>query len=170
MRIALITKPGHEDTGVGRYAQQLGKALESLGHETIIVYPTVPLPSFLVRLVWQLLGWDLIEFFNNYPIWARYPHADIYHITSQNLATLMLLRRPPGKTVITIHDIIPWLVRNDPTLRVYNHHWAELFDKLALAGLRQAEGLIADSTFTYASLQLPDVGVGGSAVVMLGVE
>ena len=107
-----------------------------------------------MRVVQRLFGWDLAAFFNNYPIWARYPQADIYHVTSQNLATLMLLRRPPGVTVVTVHDIIPWLVRNDPELRAYEHRLAEWFDHLALAGLRRADGLLTDSTFTQMSLGL----------------
>lgn len=170
LRIALIAKPGHKDSGVGRYTNQLHAALEALGHTVFIVYPTVPLPAVLVQIVQRLLGWDLTAFFNNYPVWARYPQADIYHITSQNFATLMLLRRPPGKTVITVHDIIPWLVRDDPILRIYDHHLAEWFDRLALAGLRRADGLVVDSTFTQASLRLSDVVVGDAAVVKLGVE
>jgi hypothetical protein len=154
MRIALIARPGHENTGIGRYSGQLRAALEALGHDVLVVNPIVPLPEVLVRVVQRLFGWDLAAFFNNYPIWARYPQADIYHVTSQNLATLMLLRRPPGVTVVTVHDIIPWLVRNDPELRVYEHRLAEWFDRLALAGLRRADGLLTDSAFTQMSLGL----------------
>jgi hypothetical protein len=161
MRIALIAKPGHENTGVGRYTGQLSAALEALGHEVVRVYPTVPLPGALVRAVRRLLGWDLTAFLNNYPVWARYPQADIYHVTSQNLATLLLLRRPPGTTVVTVHDIIPWLVRDDTALRLYDHRLAEWFDRLALAGLRRADGLIADSAFTQQSLRRADVAVLG---------
>ena len=154
MRIALIARPGHENTGIGRYTGQLRAALEALGHDVLVVNPIVPLPGVLMRVVQRLFGWDLAAFFNNYPIWARYPQADIYHVTSQNLATLMLLRRPPGLTVVTVHDIIPWLVRNDPELRVYEHRLAEWFDRLALAGLRRADGLLTDSAFTQMSLGL----------------
>ena len=170
MRIALIAKPGHENTGVGRYTAQLRAALEAQGHEVIVVHPTVPLPRALVQAVQRLLGWDLAAFFANYPVWANYPRADIYHITSQNLATLLLLRRPTGKTVVTVHDIIPWLVRHDPALRIYDHRAAKWFDRLALAGLRRADGLVADSTFTQESLRRADVAVEGSTVVVLGVQ
>lgn len=170
MRIALIAKPGHENTGVGRYTGQLRAALEALGHDVLIVHPTVPVPKALVRAVQRVLGWDLTAFFDNYPVWARYPQADIYHVTSQNLATLLLLRRPPGPTVTTVHDIIPWLVRNDPTLRVYDHRLAEWFDRLALAGLRRADGFLADSAFTQESLRRADVAVEELTMVVLGVK
>lgn len=170
MRIALIAKYGHEDTGVGRYTGQLRAALEALGHEVLVVHPIVPIPHLLVKVVRRLLGWDLAAFFNNYPIWARYPQADVYHITSQNLATLLLLRRPPGPTVVTVHDIIPWLLRKDAELRIYDHWLAEWFDRLALSRLRQASGLIADSVFTQLTLrQLGNHDIS-AAVVALGVE
>jgi len=170
MRIALIAKPGHENTGVGRYTAQLRAALEALGHEVVVVHPAAPVPGVVVRAAHRLLGWDLAAFFDNYPVWARYPRADVYHVTSQNLATLLLLRRPPGKTVVTVHDIIPWLLRDDPQLRVYNHRVAEWFDRLALVGLRRADGVVADSEFTRESVREEGVEVGAITVVMLGVD
>jgi len=157
MRVALIAKPGNEDTGVGRYTERLAATLQALGHEVRIVHPTILLPRVVVHAVRQLLGWDLDAFFNNYPLWARYPEADVYHLTSQNLGTLLMLRRPPGPTVITVHDIIPWLVRGDPELRIYDHRLAEWFDRLALATLRRADDVIVDSGFTRDSLRDLDI-------------
>ena len=170
MRIALIAKPGHADSGVGRYASRLGAALTALGHEVVIVHPAVPLPGWLAKAVQRLLGWDLRSFFENYPVWARYPRADLYHITSQNLATLMLFHRPPGRTVITVHDLIPWQVRADPALRVYRHPLEAWFDRLALAGLRRADGLLAVSTFTHDTLRRWDPQGKESTVILEGVE
>lgn len=155
MRIALIAKAGHQNTGVGRYTSQLRAALEASGHEVLLVHPTVPIPGALARAARRLWGWDLEAFLNNYPVWVRYPAADLYHLASQNLATLMLLHRPPGPTVIMVHDIIPWLVRDDPELCLHDHCLARWFDRLALAGLRRADGLIANSAYTQASLKLP---------------
>jgi hypothetical protein len=153
MRIALIARPGQEDSGIGRYTRELKAALEQAGHTVILAHPLVPIPGLLARAVRNLLGWDLVAFFNTYPVWVRYPQADIYHFTGQNLATVLLWRSPPGRTVVTVHDIIPWLLRADPELQVYEHRFAAWFDRLALAGLRRADGLIADSTFTRASLR-----------------
>jgi hypothetical protein len=128
----------------------------------IVVHPVVPLPRQLVRGVRRLLGWDLQEFFVTYPIWARYPQAELYHLTSQNLATLLLLRSPPGPTVVTVHDIIPWLVRKDPELRTYEHFAAEFFDRLALRGLCQADVLIVVSEYTRQTLSELRTGSAGS--------
>jgi glycosyltransferase involved in cell wall biosynthesis len=154
MRVALIAKPGYAHTGVGRYVAELEQALRLLGHDVVIVNPIVPLPVVLQRWLKRWLGIDLAAFLSNYPIWARYPVADVYHLTSQNLATLMLFRPPPGKTVITVHDIIPWLVRRNPELRVYRHWLDATFDHLALRCLDRADALIADSEFTARSLAM----------------
>ena len=59
----------------------------------------------------RLAGLDADAFFNNYPVRARPPRADVVHIGSQNLATVLLLPRPPVPTVVTVHDIIPYIVR-----------------------------------------------------------
>lgn len=152
MRIALVAKPGQADSGVGRYTLRLAEALRGEGHEVLLVHPLVPVPYLLVRLLCRWPGWDLEAFFHNYAVWARYPRADIYHLTSQNLASLMILCRPPGLTVITVHDIIPWLVRDDPELRSYPRRWHELFDRAAMWGLQRADHLIADSTYSADSL------------------
>lgn len=171
MRIALITKPGHEDTGVGRYAQELKQAQEALGCQVTVVYPVTPLPVWLTQWVKRLFSLDLVAFFNNYPIWVRYPEADVYHLTSQNLATLMLFHRPPGKTVITVHDIIPWLLRDDPALRVYRHPVEAFFDRLALRGIRRADGWLADSNFTAQTLAAAtNIPVPQIKTVMLAVS
>ena len=171
MRIALIAKPGREHSGIGRYTAHLREALEAQGHEVLIVHPVLPLPEALLRLVRRLTGWDVAAFLDNYPLLARYPPADIYHLAGQNLATLLLWRRPPGPTVVTVHDIIPWLLRDDPELRVYGHRLEARFDRLALAGLRRADGLMADSEFTRQSLGRAGVVVAEKvAVVRLGVE
>ena len=153
MRIALIAKPGHEDTGIGRYTAQLQKTFEEMGHEVLVVHPTIPLPAGLLRIVKQFLGWDLKAFFANYPVWIRYPQADIYHLVGQNLAIIMILKKPPGKTVVTVHDIIPWLVRDDMELRVYRHLIEKWFDWLAIASLKHTDLLIADSVSTKNSLR-----------------
>lgn len=145
MRIALITKPGHTDSGVGRYARELDASLSSLGHEVVQVFPVVPLPQWLLRFIHRLSGWDLEEFFNNYPIWIQYPEADVYHLTSQNLATIIHFRKPPGHTLITVHDLIPWSFRNDPNLQKYSNKVHIFFAWLVLKGISRIKWVITNS-------------------------
>lgn len=152
MKIALIVKPGHADSGVGRYAHELEMALQSAGHQVILVHPTVPIPNWVLKLVKQYLGYDLLAFFLTYPIWISYPLADIYHFTGQNLATLLMFRRPKGKIVITVHDIIPWLVRNDRQLCLYRNIADRLFDRLANKQLLRSDFILTDSEYSKTSL------------------
>jgi glycosyltransferase involved in cell wall biosynthesis len=151
MHIALIAKPGHLDTGVGRYARELKRALEALGHQVTVVHPLVPLPAWLLRAFRRWPGWDLEAFFFNYPIWTRYPQANVYHFTSQNLATLLLLRLPNDHVVVTVHDIIPHMTRDDPETS-YKHIFDRLFDTLAIWGLKRCPVLISVSHYTKRTL------------------
>lgn len=170
MHIALIVKPGHPDSGVGRYAQELEKALLAAGCQVTRVHPRLPFPAWLARLVQRLLGWDLQAFFATYPLWARYPPADLYHFTSQNLATLLVLHPPPGPAVVTVHDIIPHLLRRQG-LAQDQGLWMRTFDRIANRGLSKACFLICDSTFTQMSLLKEfQILVGRSQVVYLGIH
>src|SRR4051812_28790638 len=107
-RTALIVKPGSSHTGVGRYARMLERGLRDCGVELRRAEPSVPPIPRAVDSVLRRTGVDARTFLSTYPVWASYPPADIYHLTSQNLASLLLARRPPGRVVITIHDILPY--------------------------------------------------------------
>jgi glycosyltransferase involved in cell wall biosynthesis len=152
MKIALIVKPGYADSGVGRYAQELERALLASGQQVILVHPVVPLPGWVLKVVKKSTGWDLWAFFNNYPVRIHYPQADIFHFSSQNLASLLFFCRPPGKVVITVHDIIPWLVRNDPELCVYHSRLDRFFDWLANKQLKRFHYILTDSDYSKGSL------------------
>lgn len=170
MHIALIAKPGHENSGVGRYMLQLKKALEKLGHQVSVVHPIVPIPEWVIKMIKKWLGWDLAEFFNNYPVWARYPQADIYHFTSQNLATLLLFCRPPGPNVVTIHDLLPYILNRDG-FEKYPNIAAWCFDRIAIHGLQHASTLIADSITTQQyTCNILDVSPKKIPVVLLGIN
>jgi hypothetical protein len=171
LHIALVVKPGHPDSGVGRYAFQLESAMRLAGHQVDIVQPVLPLPSVILRLAKNLFGWDLAAFFYTYPLWARYPEAcDIYHFTSQNQATLLLFCPPPGPVVITVHDIIPFISRRDPEQRVYASRLHQWMDTLAMRGLKKARWLVADSDATRRDL-VEKLGLNPASiqVVPLGI-
>jgi len=171
MRITLIAKPVITDSGLGRYTVQLGAMLAAQGHKVTIVQPTIPFPGWVINFLKKWLSIDLTSFFNNYPIWARYPNSDIYHLASQNLATLMLFHPPPGVTVITVHDIIPWISRDDPEQRIYRHRLDEFFDYLALQSLKRADAILSDSDFTR-SILIEKLGLDGKMIttVFLGIN
>lgn len=171
MRIALILKPGHENTGIGRYAAELENGLLKAGCEVVRVHPKVPLPLWLIRYIKKVLHWDLVEFFNNYPVWASYPKADIYHFTSQNLATLVKLHPPHGAIIVTVHDIFPTLLQNDPEIKIYQRSIDLMFDKISIRGLKKANHIISVSSFTRELLlQTLGMNLQKISVILEGVK
>lgn len=171
MHIALIAKPGHAATGVGRYTLELERLLRISGHQVSVVHPVVSLPRWTTRALRRWTGWDVETFFKHYPVWAHYPQADVYHITSQNLATLLLLHRPPGPTIVTVHDIIRYMLRDDPNLNTYRTRSDRFFDQAATRALRHANMLVADSHYTRQCL-IDQLGIAPDRieVVYLGVN
>ncbi len=145
MRIALVTKPDQRMTGLLRYALSLRDGLRAQGGDVRLVHPTSP-PAWVARAS-RALGLDAAAFFGSYPLSVRLDGAEICHLASQTLATLLLKRhRPP--VVVTVHDLIPHLVRNHPRLSAYRPPVERLFDRLALLGLRRAAAIVAISEFT----------------------
>ena len=145
---ALVAGTTEVNTGIGRYVDMLDAGLQQAGVQTTRVAPTFPvLPDFTYRFL-QWFGRDLRAFFTNYPLWSTYPEADIYHVTQQTLASLLLFRRPSGKVVVTVHDIFPYMVRNDPQLGSPYGGSEHVYYRLPIAGLKRANHLIAISEYT----------------------
>jgi glycosyltransferase involved in cell wall biosynthesis len=164
MRIVLVAKSSPEPSGVGRYARDLEAGLRSLGHTVEVVRPISLLPRRFTARLKQITGWDLEAFFNNYPVRVRWPRgADVYHLTSQNLATLLLFAPPPGRAVVTVHDIIPYLVRGDPLLDTFRSRFEEWFYMLSLRGVRRAQTLLAVSEYTRRTL-VEALGLDGGRI------
>ena len=171
MRISLLAKPEATHTGIGRYAEMLAQGLPALGGVVTRHAPILPpLPGAAYRGL-RGLGLDLAAFLTTYPLWARWPPAEIHHLASQNLAAALWLRRPRGRVVVTVHDIIPFLVRDQPALSSYRTAADRAFDRLALGGLRRAAALICVSHYTRQSL-VDQLGLDPArlTVVYLGID
>jgi glycosyltransferase involved in cell wall biosynthesis len=145
-RVALVARP-ELDTGIGRYVQMLDRGLREAGVEARTVSPSIPrLPDASYRAL-RLMGRDLDAFLRNYPLWSVYPDAEIYHLTGQTLASLLLFRRPKGDVVVTVHDLFPYVLRRSPRGRaLYGSDRA--YYRLVIAGLKRADHLIANSEYT----------------------
>jgi glycosyltransferase involved in cell wall biosynthesis len=151
MRIGLVTKPDRHMTGLLRYALSLRDGLLAEGVEVSLLHPSPPpIPGPIARGA-RRLGLDPLAFFGSYPTHVQLNGADIYHLASQNLATVLLFQRIEP-VVVTVHDIIPYLVRNDRDLSTYRHVFHRLFDRLAYLALRKADAIIAISEYTRRTL------------------
>jgi glycosyltransferase involved in cell wall biosynthesis len=161
-------------TGTSRYADHLGRDLRRLGAAP--GYATTRPAGAVGRALahGRRVGLDPGTFLAQYPLAMRWPEADVYHLTVQTYAGLLLTSPPPGPVVVTVHDIIPYLTRHDRRLRAYGHPVHRAFDWLAMRGLRRAQQrglLVADSAWTKATLTTAlGLDARGIAVVPLGVD
>lgn len=171
IRTALVVKPGAPHTGVGRYARMLEQGLRDAGTDVVRVEPSAPPLPGVAAAALRRMGVDIRTFLLNYPVRATFPQADLFHFTSQNLASLLHARRPSGRIVVTIHDIIPYMLRNDRELCSYRTIADRMFDRLAVRGIRRADVLIADSEYTRQSV-VEHLGIAPErlSVVHLGVD
>jgi glycosyltransferase involved in cell wall biosynthesis len=153
-----------EKTGIGRYDRRLRGGLSDGGLRVVQDAPKAPaLPS---------VGYQLLRVLrrNKYPIWSSYPDADLYHLTSQDLASLLVFRRPKGAVVVTVHDIFAYMLRHRPDLLSFgpgDRVWVHL----AATGLKRADHLIAVSDYSKSCLvrhlRIPPEKI---TVVHLGVD
>jgi glycosyltransferase involved in cell wall biosynthesis len=87
------------------------------------------------------------------------------------LATLLVLQPFNAPVVVTVHDIIPYLLRRNRQLSAYAHPPHRWFDALAVKGLKRADALLAVSSWTKRTL-IEQLGIPAARihVVHSGVD
>lgn len=150
MRVQVIAKSGNSATGIGRYTDDLTLALRESGLDVTRTDPDPP-PRWMVGAL-KRAGYDLDAFLQSYPFSAPRIDADVVHITGQTMATLLWTKRFAAPVVVTVHDIIPFIVRHDPELRMLRHRADAALYRLALAALRKADALITVSAYVKGTL------------------
>jgi glycosyltransferase involved in cell wall biosynthesis len=169
--VCLVTRDEPGTTGTSRYVEHLSRGLVEAGLD-VVQLPTRPTGRARRALsLGHRIGLDLNSFLAAYPVRLTWPEADVYHLTVQTYASVLVTNPPPGPVVVTVHDLIPYLVRHDPRLNAYRHPPHRLFDRLAMRGLERASHLLADSRWTKGTL-VDELGVppGRITVVPLGVD
>ncbi|HEU4326297.1 MAG TPA: glycosyltransferase family 1 protein [Roseiflexaceae bacterium] len=140
VQVALVADPSTPNSGVGRYTRMLTKGLPDAGVRSARFEPAPPeLPGLLGDRT------ALRELLRRYPLWASYPPAEIYHLTSQNLAGLLLFCRPRGRTIVTVHDMPARPLRTSRRQDGHSNATERMLNRLALAGLRNADRLVTNS-------------------------
>lgn len=169
-RVQIVNKPTSPHTGIGRFALEIERGLIQRG----IMLSIAPLHDLVPRPVTNVVkkfGLDLDAFFKSYPLRVDARQGHVTHLTSQSLGILLLTQRFSRPVVVTVHDILPYLLRDDQQLNVYGHHAQRIMDALAMRGLRRADRLTADSLFTKSTLmdalEIPETLID---VVPLGVD
>jgi glycosyltransferase involved in cell wall biosynthesis len=152
MKIQLIAKPEKDISGISRYTQDLLKCLK-LAHADVQLTFSDTLYSTGILQSWpRRLGIDLQTFFSSFPLRVSLIPADIIHLTGQTLASCLLFQRFRAPVVVTVHDIIPFLLSKTHGQAVFRHPLEAFFYRLSLKGLRKADGLIAVSAYTKKTL------------------
>lgn len=150
-RVQLVNKPASPRTGIGRYAHELERGLRERDIELRVAPLRRPIPR-AAAAAGRRAGCDLDAFFRSYPLRAGVLPGYITHLTSQTLGILLLTQRLPRPVIITVHDILPYLLRHDSELCVYRNAADRLMDVLAMRGLRRADHLIAVSAYTKSTV------------------
>jgi len=171
MKVQLVVRSYKQMIGLSRYTECLCKALSGADIEYTLITPTYP---FLVTIAHKLLspfGFDIKSFFTTYPLAARTKNNCLTHLTAQQMGTLLRLKPRLHPVIITVHDIVPYLVRKDVEQTTFRHPLDIWFDKLAMGGLKRADALISDSHFTKQTV-IEALGCPAERihVVHLGVE
>jgi glycosyltransferase involved in cell wall biosynthesis len=148
-------------TGLRRYQDTLHAQLVKRGLPVHKVFPPPPFPRMMAALG-RRLDWDLVTFFQSYPLWGKYARADIYHLANESLATLLLFNHLKP-SIVTVHGLLPYLLQKKGGQSLYNnsiHHW---FDVLSVRGLQRADRIIAVSHFLKEEL-IQYAGIPGERI------
>jgi glycosyltransferase involved in cell wall biosynthesis len=145
LSVQLIAKRDSMTTGLSRYGDTLMRHLADARLEVTMRFADYPMPELTVKLG-RRLGWDVRAFWESYPLWGSLAGGDLHHLTSETLATLLLIskKRP---TIVTVHGLLSYLLRDDRELSTHNHQLDRWFDSLAVRGLHRADAIIAVSSY-----------------------
>ncbi len=148
MKLQLLVRRYPQTIGLARYVSALQASLMHIGVEYSCVEPDYPFPVRLGDRLLQGRGYDAKTFFTNYPVAARLEKEAVKHLTTQMMASLLSFKPGMHRVVITVADIVPYLVRDNPQQNTFNHRFDRFFDHLAMHNLNKADRLITISTYT----------------------
>lgn len=172
VNVQIINKPVTTMTGTSRYIDELQRGLQAGGDAVTLSAPTLPrLLRFPARFA-HYAGLDLQAFFSSYPLAvAIQDNTDLVHIPTQTMATLLRWRHIKQPVVVTVLDIIPYLVKDNPVLNSFGHGLDRRLYYMALQGLHHADALIAISNYTKCTLvETQNIASEKIHVVYLGVD
>ena len=171
MKIQLLVREYPEKFGLSRYTRAITTALRAGGLAFERVYPHLPAALRFAGRGMAPFGFDLRRFFSTYPLAAPLDQSCLKHFTAQQMAVLLLLNPRTHPVVVSVHDILPYMLTGMGGQDVFRHPMERLFDRLAMTGLRRADLIIANSAFTRKCLvEKLGIRAGKIRVVHLGVD
>lgn len=151
LSIDLVTRSYQNTFGLARYTASLVDALVSQKVDLRVLQPSLS-PSLSKPLgVSKRLGYDVSRFFETYPMTVEFRKHAIKHLTVQSFATLLMFRQAKN-TIVTVHDLIPFLMRHDKEYSQYKHRVEACVDAISVQQLNKATRLIAVSEHVKSSI------------------
>ena len=134
--------------GLARYTEAMKKHLSIAGVDHTLIYPQYPLPVAFSHRLLKPFGYNVHDFFNIFPVSAKFSEESVKHFSHQMMASLFTFKPNLKKVVITVHDIVPYLMRDDPHQNQYRRFYDRHMDEFAMNNIRKADRIIAISEFT----------------------
>lgn len=152
MKIQFLIRGHKSKYGISRYTDTICKALANEQVEYSLAFPRFPLPVRAADKLLSRFGFDVQQFFSTFPVSTTLDRGGIVHLIDQQMASALYFDRPRSPVVITVHDIVPYLVRDDREQSTFRHPFDRGFDALAMRGLKRADHIIAISQYTKRTL------------------
>jgi len=164
MEVDFVVQGFDRTVGLSRYSESLIPELRN--HcEVNVVRPRFP---DVAKRALSPLG-DPETFFSSYPLAYGELTGDILHLSAQTL-TIPLLYAKDRPTVVTVHDIFPYMLPR-MGFRDPDPWYDRAMYRLAMAGLKRADHIIANSNATKESLiEWLDIPEERITTVYLGVD
>jgi glycosyltransferase involved in cell wall biosynthesis len=171
LTVCLVAREEADGSGVRRYVDRLDAGLGQRGVNVVRLGTTPRGALSRVLDAARHIGADVNTFLSRYPVRLAWPPADVYHLTGHTYAAALAVSPPPGPTIVTVHDIGPFLLRDSPRLSGYGHRIHRWFDSVAIHALANVDEILSVSEWTRRTLiesaGLPEDRI---TVTLLGVD
>lgn len=147
MDVDFVVQGFDRTVGLSRYS---GSLLPELRNECDVTVRRPRLPEVVRRSLGKM--GDAETFFSSFPLDYEPLEADVLHVTSQTMG-VPLLYRDVGPTVVTVHDIFPYIFDRDTQFDPIEPLYERGLYRLAMRALKKADHIIAISDATKRTLQ-----------------
>ena len=148
MQVELLVGQYDHMIGLAWYAASLEDYFSRMGIDYLVTQPDYPLAVRAAHSILRPFGYNLKAFFTLFPVSAPLHARTIKHFTTQQMASLLSFRKDLHPVLITVHDIIPYMMRDDPEQTDYRRFIDRWVDNLAVKNLHLADRIITVSNYT----------------------
>ena len=152
MKLELFLSRYKDVVGLARYTHALTKHLAQANVNFTSVEPAYPAIIEASHKLLQPFGYDVHAFFNIYPVSAKFNSGAVKHFTTQMMAILYSFQPSLKKVVLSVNDIVPYMMRNHKEQSQYHRFYERVVDERAMKNILQADRILAISAYTGQTL------------------